>query len=143
MRKYSTEQDSTRKALSVHHDKNQHSVNIALNSDTDFDGGGFFVVKPPPQQVNYGYNKLPSIPDAWTGLSFLEVLERKNSTEVYFPSIKAGHALLHNHTVFHGVAPIVNGAKFSLLIFFDMPSCSWMGCEEFQQVLEGGPIDIV
>ena len=38
-----------------------------------------------------------------------------------FPGQRRGSAVVHDATVFHGVAPIQRGARYSLLLFYDMP----------------------
>ena len=138
IRKYSPSKDSTRNSklaaralpkdlpvlaltprlcaavLRVHHDINEHSVNIPLNSDTHFEGGGFFVIKPPPQQAGYRFNKAPDIEREYQTLDWLKAVKRANTSTTYFPPMSAGAALLHNNTVWHGIAPLTSGTKYRL-----------------------------
>lgn len=140
IRKYSPHIGSTRNSLRVHYDTNEHSINLPLNSDTEFGGGGFFVIKPPPQPASYTYDTPPEIPQAWQGLPWLQKVRRENSSIVYFPPMKAGSAVLHNNTVWHGIAPLTAGVKYSLLFFFDMPPQSQVDSDDDDGVDESFPV---
>lgn len=47
--------------------------------------------------------------------------EGQNSSAFFVPRHGPGSALLHDHRVMHGVAPVTKGSKYSLLFFLDMP----------------------
>jgi len=132
IRKYSTAVDSTRKALRAHTDTNEHSVNLALNSVREYTGGGLFVMHPPPQKPGHDYETSPSVPKEWQTLGWLENLKRENTSEALFPHMEAGTAVVHNNTVFHGIAPLDSGTKYSLLFFFDMPPVEEMNSDRFE-----------
>lgn len=138
MRKYSPEVGSTRNKLKVHHDTNNFTINIPLNSDEDYEGGGLFVINTPREyrvknvdavsslvsgNLHRDDGNTLSIPDHCMTHEFPATqIDRVNSTLVTFPMARAGLALVHNHTVFHGVAPLKSGAKYNMLLFYDMPS---------------------
>ena len=49
--------------------------------------------------------------------------KRMNSAtveDVVFPNLHTGDALIHNYTVWHGIAPLDTGTRYSLVLFFDM-----------------------
>lgn len=128
-RKYSPE--TPRNSLVPHVDANIHTVNIALNDD--FSGGGLFYVKPTyaknpdwnrtGDNVNSGINQdgIPTIEDHQYGYEWVNSLERENTTDVGFPKMQTGDALIHNFTVWHAVAPLTKGVRYSMVLFFDMP----------------------
>jgi len=130
-RKYSPE--STRNSLIPHFDSNMHTVNIALNDD--FTGGGLFYVKPrhsnnpedyfPNQENNYfrGEDTADGVPwllDYQLTYDWVNNLQHENTTGVVFPKLETGDALIHNYTVWHAVAPIKSGIRYSMVLFFDM-----------------------
>ena len=47
-------------------------------------------------------------------------VKRENTTELVFPNMQAGDVLIHNFTVWHGVAPLEKGERFSFVLFYDM-----------------------
>lgn len=129
-RKYSP--DTPRNSLIPHSDYNLNTVNIALNDD--FEGGGLFYVKPSYEDnpdwllnttiTDYLFkgpanNGLPDVPYDNTSYEWVDGLNRQNSSNVVFPALKEGDALIHNYTVWHGIAPITKGTRYSLLLFFD------------------------
>lgn len=128
-RKYSP--DSPRNSLVPHFDDNMHTVNIALNDD--FTGGGLFYVKP-TVEINPDFH-----PDAEYDLfrgedgdgianldpyqytyEWVHSLTRGNTPGVVFPKLRTGDALIHNYTVWHAVAPLDTGIRYSMVLFFDM-----------------------
>jgi hypothetical protein len=129
-RKYSP--GSARNALIPHFDSNMHTVNIALNDD--FTGGGLFYVKPrhsinpdyfPNQENDYfrvegTADGVPWLLEHQLTYDWVNTLQRENTTGVVFPKLETGDALIHNYTVWHAVAPIQTGIRYSLVLFFDM-----------------------
>jgi hypothetical protein len=124
-RKYGPE--THRNSLMLHMDSNMHTVNIALNDD--FTGGGLFYVKPS------WYKDLlyPEIPAQYRNYSWVNSLQKENTTDIVFPAMGAGDVLLHNHTVWHAVAPVTAGVRYSFVLFFDTDN---PGIQEMQQVLD-------
>lgn len=127
-RKYSPE--TPRNSLVPHVDSNMHTVNIALNDD--FSGGGLFYVKP-TYAKNPNWNRtgdnfysgtnqdgIPTIEDHQYGYEWVNSLERENTTDVGFPKMQTGDALIHNFTVWHAVAPLTKGVRYSMVLFFEM-----------------------
>lgn len=128
-RKYAPE--SARNALVPHFDTNVHTVNIALNDD--FTGGGVFYVKPTfevnptwdyDQEENFFVGELgdgvPDLDVQYMTYDWVNSLNGTNTSEVVFPHLEAGDALIHNYTVWHAVAPIQTGVRYSMVLFFDM-----------------------
>jgi cytidylate kinase len=117
LRKYAP--STERNMLRLHQDSNMFTVNLFLNDD--YDGGGLFYVRPP---VGLGYEEhtpsIPSIPEEWYSYDWLAKVKRENTTALRFPDLKQGDLLIHNYTVWHAVAPLEQGVKYSLLFFFDM-----------------------
>ena len=114
-RKYSP--DTDRKSLKMHVDSNMHTLNIALNDD--FEGGGLFYVKPPIEQEESEDDR-PDISDEYKNYQWLNTLKRENTTDIVFPTLQAGDVLVHNFTVWHAVAPIEVGTRYSFVLFYDM-----------------------
>lgn len=115
-RKYSPQTD--RKSLKLHVDSNMHTLNIALNHD--YEGGGLVYVKPPSLQQEETYDHRPEIPSSYKTYDWLNDLKRENTSDVVFPDMKGGDVLIHNFTVWHGVAPVTRGARYSFVLFYDM-----------------------
>ena len=117
LRKYAP--STERNMLKLHKDSNMFTVNLFLNDD--YDGGGLFYVRPP---IGLGYQEyapsIPSIPVEWQNYDWLANVKRENTTALRFPDLKQGDLLIHNYTVWHAVAPLEHGVKYSLLFFFDM-----------------------
>ena len=123
-RKYAA--GSARDGLQGHKDSNRHSINIALN--TDFEGGRLYFV-PPDSPLGHlvdakGTKKQHGM--AGDSVSMLKPGNVPNpgvtSENYFFPELTAGDALSHNDTVWHGIAPVTKGAKYSLLFFYDEPA---------------------
>ncbi len=128
-RKYSP--DTPRNSLVPHTDTNMHTVNIALNDD--FTGGGLFYLKPPrPSNPDYYPNEnndyfsqgdldpVADIHHHQYSYHYVNRLRHENKTNVVFPRLETGDALIHNFTVWHAVAPIEVGTRYSMVLFFDM-----------------------
>ncbi|KAL7551734.1 hypothetical protein ACHAWF_014921 [Thalassiosira exigua] len=132
MRKYAP--DSARDSISVHTDSNLHTVNVQLNDGHK--GGGLFYVKPPADlnqewidkhSSNYEwwdddeeeYQESPRLRMGGKEYKWADGGECLNTSEVVFPEAELGEAIIHNYTVWHGVAPIDEGARYSLIFFFD------------------------
>ena len=102
-------------------------------------GGGLFYIKP-PKSINYNflhseddydvkvrstrsaaYDPVPDIKQYHTTYEWVNALTNNhdNNTDVIFPSLKQGDVLIHNFTVWHAVAPIEQGTRYSLVLFFD------------------------
>lgn len=148
-RKYSP--DSERKSLKLHVDSNMHTLNIALNDD--FGGGGLFYVKPPANQEFESEDGRPNIPRGYDNYEFINSLERKNTSDIVFPTLQTGDVLIHNFTVWHAVAPIEVGTRYSFVLFYDMDNPAIQddfGTEDddsisvaFYNEIENAPIDLV
>lgn len=114
-----------RTSLKGHHDSNQHSLNLALNSDTDFEGGNiYFIPHDSPLGKNISLeitNNNPELQESNAAAvnPFLITQTPPGDENYYFPSIRAGHGYAHNHTLWHGIIPVTRGVKYSLLFFFD------------------------
>lgn len=115
-RKYSP--DTDRKSLKLHVDSNMHTLNIALNDD--FEGGGLFYVKPPALQKEMANDDRPEIPESYRNYDWLNNLKRENTSDLVFPTLGGGDVLVHNFTVWHAVAPIEVGTRYSFVLFYDM-----------------------
>ena len=115
LRKYSP--DTDRKSLKMHVDSNMHTLNIALNDD--FEGGGLFYIKPTIEQEESEDDR-PDISDEYKNYQWLNGLKRENTTDIVFPALQAGDVLVHNFTVWHAVAPIEVGTRYSFVLFYDM-----------------------
>mmetsp|Transcript_8125 Transcript_8125/g.19972 ORF Transcript_8125/g.19972 Transcript_8125/m.19972 type:complete len:416 (+) Transcript_8125:118-1365(+) len=128
-RKYSP--DSPRNSLVPHTDTNMHTVNIALNDD--FTGGGLFYLKPPrPSNPDYYPNEnnnyfsqgdldpVVDLQDHQYSYHYVNRLRHENTSNVVFPKLETGDALIHNFTVWHAVAPLEAGTRYSMVMFFDM-----------------------
>lgn len=46
-------------------------------------------------------------------------LQRENTSDIVFLAMGAGNILIHNHTVWHAVAPVKAGVRYSFVLFFD------------------------
>jgi len=116
LRKYSA--GAERHMLRLHQDTNLFTINIALNDD--FEGGGIFYHK---NKDSYFFDDdpIPELPQHVQSYDFLETVERKNSTEqgIVFPHLEQGDMMMHNHTLYHAIAPIQKGTRYSLVFFFD------------------------
>lgn len=116
LRKYSPTSD--RNMLKIHQDSNMFTVNIFLNDD--YEGGGLFYVRPPAALGTMENTSIPEVPEEWKPYDWLANVKRENTTITRFPDLKQGDALIHNYTVWHAIAPLEKGSKYSLLFFFDM-----------------------
>lgn len=96
------------------------TINIALNDD--YHGGGIFVQKSLDTYYRDG-NSIPDMPSHVLSYDYLETMKRMNSSEVVFPRMKQGDLLLYNFSVYHGIAPIEEGTRYSLVFFYDMVMC--------------------
>lgn len=115
-RKYSP--DADRKSLKLHVDSNMHTLNIALNDD--FEGGGLLYVRPPALQMEADSDGRPDIPDEYKNYDWLNAIKRENTSDVVFPTLGEGDVLVHNFTVWHAVAPVEAGTRYSFVLFYDM-----------------------
>jgi hypothetical protein len=115
-RKYSPETE--RNSLLVHVDSNMHTLNIALNDD--YTGGGLLYVRPPALLGFDEDDDRPNIPSEYQDYRWLKGVRRRNTSDVVFPDMRAGDVLIHNFTVWHAVAPIEVGTRYSFVLFYDM-----------------------
>ncbi len=115
-RKYSPTSD--RNSLIPHVDTNVFTLNIALNDD--FEGGGLFYVKPPMQDLSESEDARPDLKHEMTTYEWANTVKRENTSEIVFPNMQAGDVLIHNFTVWHGVAPLEKGERYSFVLFYDM-----------------------
>ena len=113
-RKYAPTSD--RNSLIPHVDTNVFTLNIALNDD--FEGGGLFYVKPPMQDLPE--DGRPDLKPEMTTYEWANTVKKENTSELVFPDMHAGDVLIHNFTVWHGVAPLDKGERYSFVLFYDM-----------------------
>ena len=87
----------------------------------EYEDGGVFYIRPRRRNMK-GDDPLPQMEDGedlvWG--STLNDVHRKNTTRIGFPHLETGDVFLHNFTVFHGVAPISSGTRYTLVFFYDM-----------------------
>lgn len=117
LRKYSA--GAERYMLRLHSDTNLFTVNVALNDD--YEGGGIFYQKN-KDEFYRDDDPIPIVPDHLLTYEFLETLvQRKNLSKdgIVFPHLKQGDMMMHNYTLFHAIAPIQQGTRYSLVFFFD------------------------
>ena len=120
-RKYSP--DTDRNSLLLHVDSNMHTLNIALNDD--FVGGGLLYVKPEvalqdPELLMHYNDSRPLISEDYRTYDWLNNVKRQNTSDIIFPKLGTGDVLVHNFTVWHAVAPLEKGTRYSFVIFYDM-----------------------
>ena len=130
--------------LKLHNDVNLFTVNIALNDD--FEGGGLFYHKNDDSYYD-GEDPIPNLPEEKQSYEYLEKITRENSSEIVFPDQKTGDLLIHNHTLFHAIAPIGSGTRYSLIFFYDMhhPDIKSLLSEELDVRVENDfdfPVDL-
>jgi len=114
-RKY--DPDTPRNSLKLHVDSNMHTLNIALNDD--YNGGGLLYIRPSIDAIVEEDGR-PQILEQYTTYNWLNSVKRQNTTDVIFPSMNTGDVLIHNFTVWHGVAPLEVGTRYSFVLFYDM-----------------------
>jgi len=124
MRKYSSAEESVRSSLLAHYDTSRLSVVLAISAPDAHTTGGLFF-------LNYGavgpsYNEsLDPLPVPADTYDYLSYMERRNTSYVIFPYLPQGSIAVYNHTVWHGVAPILDdGWRYSLSIFYNLPPIS-------------------
>ena len=122
-RRFSPATDRT--SLLVHPDSNMHSVNIALN--TDYIGGGLFYLKPPANERPNDEDGRPYIPAEYFSYEWLRRQKRVNSTAIVYPTLNVGDLVIYNYTVYHGVAPVEVGTRYSFVLFYDMDNPAIQG----------------
>jgi len=126
-RKYAP--DTERNSLKPHYDTNFHTVNIALNDD--FEGGGLFYLKPPlslnrrfvdgdDAAPNVDEQPIPDLKTEHYHYDWVNSLSRRNTSDVVFPTMATGDCLIHDYTVWHAVAPLERGVRYSMVLFFDL-----------------------
>ena len=122
IRKYTP---NTRKSLRPHADSNLNSVTIELVDD--YEGGGLYYVQPPVYlqklfegQKNDAIDR-PFILESYERYEFNDNVQRsQEQPDLVFPDLKQGDAIIYNYTVYHGIAPILSGTRYSLVLFYDM-----------------------
>ena len=103
--------------LKLHRDINLFTVNVALNDD--FEGGGLFYHKSEDSQYDDG-DPRPNLDADQVTYDYLEQISRRNTSLIVFPEAKTGSVLIHNFTLYHAIAPIEKGTRYSLIFFYDM-----------------------
>ena len=136
--------DGERQMLKLHRDVNLFTVNIALNDD--FEGGGFFYHKNEDSYFQ-GDDPRPNIPREKLDYEYLAQIKRQNTSLIVFPDSKAGSLLIHNYTLFHAIAPVEKGTRYSLIFFYDMhhPEVARFYPKNFDVVVQndfGFPVDL-
>ena len=138
-RKFSPETD--RVSLLVHADSNMHSVNIALNDD--FEGGGLFYVKPSAIQDEGTEYGRPDISDEYRDYDWLSEQTRQNASNIVFPTLGTGDLVIYNYTLYHGVAPVKGGTRYSFVLFYDMDNPAIQSdFDEIDEASEDGALAI-
>ena len=51
---------------------------------------------------------------------YLENIKRENTSHRIFPNVNIGDVLIHNYSVWHGVAPLISGTRYAISFFYDM-----------------------
>lgn len=123
LREYGHFGNATGSSLVTRTDNAALTVTIELcpNDETDdaSPGGGLFFVNV-AAAGGETKNKPGIIPTQWEANSFVRGLTRRNTSAILFPYLPRGTAVLHNHTVWHGFAPIRPGARsYSLHAYFN------------------------
>jgi hypothetical protein len=95
-----------------------HSVNIALNDG--FEGGGLFYLKPSAIQDEETRDGRPVIPDKYRDYDWLSRQKRQNASNIVYPALGTGDLVVYNYTLYHGVAPVESGTRYSFVLFYDM-----------------------
>jgi hypothetical protein len=62
----------------------------------------------------------PELKQKMMNYDWANTVKRVNTSEVVFPNMQAGDVLIHNYTVWHGVAPLEKGERYSFVLFYDM-----------------------
>lgn len=130
--------------LKLHRDINLFTVNVALNDD--FEGGGLFYYKSDDSHYTDG-DPRPNLKSEQMTYDFLEQIKRENTSVIVFPEAKTGSVLIHNYTLFHAIAPIEKGTRYSLIFFYDMhhPVVDRFYPKEFDVIVKNDfdfPIDL-
>jgi len=132
--------DAERSPLTIHRDTNMNTVNVVLNDD--YEGGGLFYTKP---LANTG-----KINPSYIGYEWVDSVKRENTSDIIFPSLQVGDAIVYNYTVDHATAPVESGSRYSMAFFFDMDNPALRndpGKErlevQLQSMLHGLELDIV
>ena len=131
VRKYAA--TSRRDRLRAHKDGNLWSVNVFLNSiNESFVSGGLFLADGPADSAGTA---------VWSD-EFLD----GDMLEVHHPPQVAGWGIVHDNHVWHGIAPLASGVKYSLLLFADMSDAQIEGdvvtIATFTNAGDGGPLSL-
>mmetsp|Transcript_3406 Transcript_3406/g.8660 ORF Transcript_3406/g.8660 Transcript_3406/m.8660 type:complete len:199 (+) Transcript_3406:597-1193(+) len=102
-----------------------HTLNIALNDD--FEGGSLFYIKPPADQEGEAEDDRPDIPEQYKNYDWINSLKRKNTSDIIFPTLQTGDVLIYNFTLWHAVAPLEVGTRYSFVLFYDMDNPAIQG----------------
>lgn len=78
-----------------------------------------FYVKPAADQVETPDGR-PEPPLMYLTYDWLNQVKRENHSDIVFPTLESGDVLIHNFTVWHAVAPIERGTRYSFVLFYDM-----------------------
>lgn len=133
LRKYGDFNNSTRNQLIPHQDSSIVSMTIPLNYQEEYGQGGLFFMKlhdliEVDQSCDTLGNKRnnninSSVPDDFMRTyDWLETVKRKNTSLLWFPEADAGAGFLYQGAIWHGVAPVTDGTRYSMSMFFNIQS---------------------
>lgn len=72
------------------------------------------------QDLSKSRDDRPDLKEKMTTYEWANSVKRENTSELVFPDMHAGDVLIHNFTVWHGVAPLDKGERYSFVLFYDM-----------------------
>lgn len=47
-------------------------------------------------------------------------VQRQNTSDLIFPTLETGDVIIYNFTLWHAIAPIEAGTRYSFVLFYDM-----------------------
>jgi hypothetical protein len=62
----------------------------------------------------------PIISDDYKDYDWLSRQKRQNASDIVFPTLGTGDLVIYNYTLWHGVAPVEAGIRYSFVLFYDM-----------------------
>lgn len=115
LRKYSPD---TRPGLRLHRDCAEFTVSIQLNSPRFYEGGALEL-----------HSRQPSVElaDLEPEEGFMDdALAREKERRLRYPPLRLriaeGNAIIHRGFLYHRIAPVTRGSRYSILMFYDYPS---------------------